>query len=62
MKISNMIRLAALGAAAYGVYCCIRPQEHDYTELDLFDDVSEEKSDFREKLEADLKEAKSRYQ
>ena len=61
MKISNMIRLAALGAAVYGIYCSIKPQEHDYTELDLFD-VSEEKTDFREKLEADLKEAESRYQ
>ena len=65
MKIKNLIRFACLGGVLYAVYSIANAENKDYTELDLFEEpnlVAEEKTDFREKLEADLKEAEARYQ
>ena len=65
MKIKNIIRMAFLGGVVYAIYRCTDTEKHDYTEIyfpDEPEEPAEEKNSFREKLEADLKEAEARYQ
>ena len=64
MKVKSLIRVACLGGVLYAAVRIAMAENKDYTEIDPFDDrfPYEEKTDFREKLEADLKEAEARYQ
>ena len=65
MKLKNIIRMALIGGVIYAVYRYVDTEKQDFTELSFSDEpepASEEKIDFREKLEADLKEAEARYQ
>ena len=65
MKIRNIIRAACIAGVLYAAYEIANAQNKDYTEIDPFQGkfpADEVKTDFREKLEADLKEAEARYQ
>ena len=66
MKIKSIIRIACLGGILYAAYSIANAEKKDYTELNIFDEpegpVIEKEISFREKLEADLKEAEARYQ